>query len=85
MLDHPRQVEADDAQTGSYLGPAFSDDQIRSFLDGCGAKYHFVADEGQPNAIGAASRVELASPRTVADLDFELRQAARQRCQESTS
>ncbi len=35
---NPRQPQPHDAQRGSYLGPQFSDDEIRGFLDGVGAK-----------------------------------------------
>ncbi|HYW79698.1 MAG TPA: carbamoyltransferase N-terminal domain-containing protein, partial [Thermoguttaceae bacterium] len=47
LLDNPREVIEPDAQYGSLLGPSFSDDQIRTFLDEQGAKYlHFDdADE----------------------------------------
>jgi carbamoyltransferase len=39
----PRRVNAGrDAMGGSYLGPAFSDDQIRHFLDGVGADYQLL-------------------------------------------
>ncbi len=34
-----------DSQSGSFLGPAFSNDEIMTFLDGKGAKYHPYADE----------------------------------------
>jgi carbamoyltransferase len=35
---------AQDRQKGSLLGPAYSDEQIRLFLDTIGAKYHAYAD-----------------------------------------
>ncbi len=42
LLDKPRQVDnRNDLQSGSLLGPKFSNDEIRTFLDGLGAKYHF--------------------------------------------
>ncbi len=37
LLDQPRQSTSHDAQRGSYLGPQFSDDEIRGFLDSVGA------------------------------------------------
>jgi len=39
LLDHPRQPVPTDSQQGSLLGPHFTDDQIRAFLDGVGAVY----------------------------------------------
>jgi carbamoyltransferase len=32
---------------GSYLGPRYSDNEIRSFLDSVGARYQFVEDEAE--------------------------------------
>jgi carbamoyltransferase len=46
LLDQPRTCDRRDSQHGSYLGPAFSDAEIKAFLDGQGAKYqHFEDDE----------------------------------------
>jgi len=39
LLDKPRQTASRDSQRGSLLGPRFTDDQIRAFLDGRGAVY----------------------------------------------
>ena len=47
LLDKPRTVVAGDAQQGSMLGPQFSEDEIRTFLDGSGAKYHYLDDEDE--------------------------------------
>jgi len=40
LLGNKRKPEEIDMQKASLLGPAYSDDQIRSFLDSIGAKYH---------------------------------------------
>jgi carbamoyltransferase len=45
LLDRPRTVSAGDAQKGSFLGPAFENDEIGLFLDGMGARYHRIDDE----------------------------------------
>jgi carbamoyltransferase len=46
LLDNPRQVDGvHDLQSGSLLGPRFSNDEIRAFLDSIGAKYHESKDE----------------------------------------
>ncbi len=46
LLDKPRQVDnRNDLQSGSLLGPKFSNDEIRTFLDGVGARYHFHETE----------------------------------------
>jgi carbamoyltransferase len=44
LLGNPREVVEPDAQQGSLLGPRFTDDQIRTFLDGQGAKYQQFDD-----------------------------------------
>ena len=38
-LERPRQVQAEDAMSRSYLGPSFEDDEIRRVLDRFGAVY----------------------------------------------
>ena len=45
MLAKPRTLQAPDAQKGSLLGPAFSTDDIRVFLDSTGAAYELISDE----------------------------------------
>jgi carbamoyltransferase len=46
LLGHPRTPQPRDAQHGSLLGPAFGEDEIRSFLDSAGARYrHFDSDD----------------------------------------
>ena len=39
LLDRPREVGTTDSQTGSLLGPKYSDDEIRGYLDSIGAVY----------------------------------------------
>ena len=38
-LDNPRQVNGADGMHGSYLGPRYSENQIREYLDSVGARY----------------------------------------------
>jgi carbamoyltransferase len=46
LLGNPREVNGtDDRQKGSLLGPAYSNEQIRSFLDGEGATYEYYERE----------------------------------------
>ncbi len=45
LLGNPREVEQPDGQHGSLLGPSFTNDQIREFLDSRGAKYHYFDNE----------------------------------------
>jgi len=46
LLDNPRQAQSIDTQSGSLLGPRFTDDQIVAYLDSIGAKYRrFDTDE----------------------------------------
>ena len=47
LLDKPRTPEPGDSQRGSLLGPAFSDEDIRAFLDSTGAIYEHIPDEGE--------------------------------------
>jgi len=47
LLDHPREAEPGDSQRGSLLGPAFSECEIRSYLDEVGAHYRFIEDEDE--------------------------------------
>jgi carbamoyltransferase len=45
LLKNPRPPEDLDSQMGSLLGPAYSADQIRSYLDLMGANYRYLPDE----------------------------------------
>jgi carbamoyltransferase len=45
LLDRPRRVQRHDAQHGSFLGPAFSSDDVRLYLDSQGAEYDYYEDE----------------------------------------
>jgi carbamoyltransferase len=45
LLDKPRETVAEDAQFGSLLGPEFSNDEIRAYLESVGAVYRFHEDD----------------------------------------
>ena len=45
LLDHPRKVEPRDSQRGSFLGPRFSNDEIRKTLEAAGAVAVFCPEE----------------------------------------
>ena len=45
LLDNPRTPETTDSQQGTFLGPDFSDEYIRQFLDSQGCRYHFYGGE----------------------------------------
>jgi carbamoyltransferase len=45
VLGQPRKPNPSDAQQGSLLGPAFSNEDIGLFLDSAGAGYEFIPDE----------------------------------------
>jgi carbamoyltransferase len=47
LLGNPRQPGGRDAQQGSLLGPAYSDNQIEQILDGAGAVYETAEDDQQ--------------------------------------
>jgi carbamoyltransferase len=45
LLERPRQAAPDDAQQGSWLGPAFVPEAIHRFLDSKGVAYQHFGDE----------------------------------------
>ena len=47
ILGKPRVTTGQDFQKGSLLGPEFSDDQTRAFLDQSGVVYEYIEDEAQ--------------------------------------
>jgi carbamoyltransferase len=47
LLDRPRASNGADTMRGAWLGPSFSNEEIRQFLDGRDIRYQFLADEGE--------------------------------------
>jgi carbamoyltransferase len=47
LLDNPRDNGGRDSQKGSLLGPSYSNEHIREYLDSIGAVYHFHEDESK--------------------------------------
>jgi len=47
LLGNQRKVGESDKQHGSLLGPAYNNNQIRSFLDSAGVKYHTFDNDEQ--------------------------------------
>jgi carbamoyltransferase len=45
IMDKPREAGGSDSQFGSYLGPRFTNDEIKACLDSAGAKYRYVENE----------------------------------------
>jgi carbamoyltransferase len=45
LLDSPRSVSPTDSQHGSLLGPRYTDDEIRTFLQSRAIPFHHLADE----------------------------------------
>ncbi len=43
-LENDRQVQATDSMQGAYLGPGFSNDEIKNYLDSISAPYQFMDD-----------------------------------------
>lgn len=43
-LGNERQVNGEDGMAGAFLGPSFSDQDIRNFLDKVGAQHNFLPD-----------------------------------------
>jgi carbamoyltransferase len=47
LLEKPRRVQGRDTQQGSFLGPRFSSEEIREFLEAKGVNYRRFADEAE--------------------------------------
>jgi carbamoyltransferase len=47
LLDNPRSVELPDAQSGSLLGPAYKEDESKTFFDSVGAVYRRYGDDDE--------------------------------------
>ena len=45
LLDEPRDNGGHDSQSGSLLGPHYSNDEIKTYLDSVNAVYHFHEDD----------------------------------------
>ena len=44
LMNNVRETGESDSQYGSYLGPSYSDREVKSYLDSIGAKYHHIED-----------------------------------------
>jgi carbamoyltransferase len=47
LLNNERHVDGHDKQRASLLGPAYSNEEIRQYLDSISAEYHSYADQGE--------------------------------------
>ena len=47
LLEKPRDPQGRDQQQGSFLGPAFSDEQIQETLESCGAVFHTAVGDAR--------------------------------------
>ncbi|MEX0641313.1 MAG: carbamoyltransferase N-terminal domain-containing protein, partial [Pirellulales bacterium] len=47
LLDKPRDPQGRDSQQGSFLGPRYSSEEIRRFLNSVGARYRHISDESE--------------------------------------
>jgi len=47
LLNNERKVDGHDTQHASLLGPDYSNEQVRLFLDSVNARYHFYQDQEQ--------------------------------------
>src|SRR5206468_2376476 len=45
LLGHAREAAATDRQSGSLLGPQFTNDYVKAFLDRTGAVYTYLPDD----------------------------------------
>ncbi len=45
LLENKRDNKGKDIQSGSLLGPEYTNDEVRKFLDSVGAVYHYYPDE----------------------------------------
>ena len=58
LLEHPRQSAPGDSLKGALLGPRFSNEEVRAYLDGHGFKYEYVPDEAELLRRTAAAMIE---------------------------
>ncbi len=54
FLGNERLPEASDSQQGSYLGPSFTSEQVRQYLDSIGANYRQLEPAQVPQRVAAA-------------------------------
>ena len=47
LWDNPRNPETPDSQMGSYLGPHYSNDQIKTYLESANAGYKYYDDDDE--------------------------------------
>ncbi len=47
IMDNPREVGESDTQFGTYLGPRYKNEEIKTFLDSIGAKYSYHSDDDE--------------------------------------
>ena len=47
LFNNKRKTEAGDSQQGSYLGPGYSNSEVRSHLDSVGASYTYFEDDDE--------------------------------------
>lgn len=47
LMNEPRAPAQTDSQQGSYLGPRFTNEEIKKYLDSAGAKYDYYADRDE--------------------------------------
>jgi carbamoyltransferase len=62
LLGNDRTPDPLSSQRASYLGPEFTREEIRRFLDSVGAKYHEIADE---NELCKRIAAEIASEKVI--------------------
>ncbi len=62
LLDQPRKADPGDSQTGSLLGPKYTNAQVKAELDKIGAVYEFIEDEAKLLETVAA---EVASEKVI--------------------
>ncbi len=62
LLERPRDIRRPDSQGGSFLGPSYSNDEVRAFLEATGAAYRFLEAE---DALAEAVAELLASGSVV--------------------
>jgi carbamoyltransferase len=53
LLGQPRQAEPEDSERGGFLGPGFTEGEIRRFLDESHAPYRHIADDNELSSMVA--------------------------------
>jgi carbamoyltransferase len=70
LMGHDRPAPSADAQKGSLLGPAFTNDAVKAFLDSVGATYHYLDDQTMIDRVACLIAEEKVIGRLAGRMEF---------------